>query len=162
MTEPMTMSKRSRLTQKIEKEADRAAARLGASHVVIIAFFQDGEGVHMLEAGIRYDLACLFYCWRSGVFIDCFDRQLLGQLLRKLRCGMGPRNRARWLPPHGPTRRQSGQAIHPTRLRLERQVSLDSRIPAVASGPLNHRGRGSGLGWKGRQVVFRQAAFQCP
>jgi hypothetical protein len=61
------------------------------------------------------------------------------------RVGMGPRDQARWLPPDGPTRRQSGSALHPWRLRLVRQVSLDSRLPAVASGPLHHRGRGSGL-----------------
>jgi hypothetical protein len=70
------------------------------------------------------------------------------------RVGMGSPNQARWLPPDGPTRRQSGQALHPTGLRLVRQVSLDSRVPAVASGPLNNRGWGSGLGWKGWQVGF--------
>ena len=30
------------------------------------------------------------------------------------------------------------------------QVSSDSRIPPVPSGPVNHRGRGSGVGWQGR------------
>ena len=45
------MEKRSRVTAKIEKEADRTAARLGASHVVIIAFFVDGEHLHMQDGG---------------------------------------------------------------------------------------------------------------
>ena len=73
------------------------------------------------------------------------------------RVGMGPRDQARWLPADCPTRRQSGEAIHPTGLRLVRQVSLHSRGPSVPSGPLDHRGRGSGLGWKGWQVRFRKA-----
>jgi hypothetical protein len=48
-------------------------------------------------------------------------------------------------------------------LRLVRQVSLDNRGAAVPSGPLHHRGRGSGLGWERRQVGFRQAALpSCP
>ena len=47
-------------------------------------------------------------------------------------------------------------------LRLVRQVSLDNRGAAVPSGPLHHRGRGSGLGWEGRQVGFRQAPFPWP
>jgi hypothetical protein len=62
------------------------------------------------------------------------------------RVGMGPRNQARRLPTDGPTRRQSGQVIHPTGLRLVRQVSLDSRGAAVPSGLLHVRGPGSGPG----------------
>jgi hypothetical protein len=48
---PWPMEKRSRVTRKIEKEAARAAARLGAEGVVIIAFFKDGEYFHMQDAG---------------------------------------------------------------------------------------------------------------
>lgn len=47
---PWSMEKRSRTAAKIEKEAARAAARLGAKHVVIIAFFRDGEYLHMQDA----------------------------------------------------------------------------------------------------------------
>jgi hypothetical protein len=74
--------------------------------------------------------------------------------------GMGPRNQARWLPPDCPTRRQSGQAIHPTGLRLVRQVSPDSRLASVPAGQVHHCGRRGGLGWKGRQVRLRQAALE--
>jgi hypothetical protein len=75
----------------------------------------------------------------------------------------GSTKSARRLPLDGPTRRQSGPAIHPPGLRLERQAFLDSRGAAVPSGPLHHRGRGSGLGWERRQVGFRQAALpSCP
>ena len=79
------------------------------------------------------------------------------------RFGMGPRNQHDGYRLDGPTRRQSGPAIHPPGLRLERQAFLDSRGAAVPSGPLHHRGRGSGLGWERRQVGFRQAALpSCP
>jgi hypothetical protein len=49
------------------------------------------------------------------------------------RLGMGPRDQARRLSADCPKRRQSSQAIHPTGLRLEREISPDSRIllPAV-------------------------------
>jgi hypothetical protein len=57
------------------------------------------------------------------------------------RVGMGPRDQARWLPPDGPKGWQPGQALYPTRLRLERQISLDSRGAAIPAGPLHHRGR---------------------
>ena len=40
-----------------------------------------------------------------------------------------------------PPRRQQGPAVHPEGLRLERQVSLDSRGTAVASGPVVWAGR---------------------
>ena len=73
--------------------------------------------------------------------------------------GMGPRDQARRIPADCSKGWQAGPAIHPTRLRLERQVSLDSRVPTVPPGPLHCRGRGSGLGWDGRQVGLRQAAF---
>ena len=70
------------------------------------------------------------------------------------RFGMGPRNQHDGYRLDGPTRRQSGPAIHPPGLRLERQAFLDSRGAAVPSGPLHHRGRGSGLGWERRQSDF--------
>jgi hypothetical protein len=78
------------------------------------------------------------------------------------RVGLGSRDQARRLPTDGPKGRQPGQALHQAGLRLVGQVSSDSRGPAIPSGPLNHRGRGGGLGWEGRQVRFREATFQCP
>lgn len=39
-------------TAKIKKECERAAARLGAKGVVMIALYQDGEFVHALDAGL--------------------------------------------------------------------------------------------------------------
>jgi hypothetical protein len=50
------------------------------------------------------------------------------------------------LPLDGPKGWQSGQAIHPTGLRLVRQVSPDSRGASVPTGQVHHRGRGSGVG----------------
>jgi hypothetical protein len=76
--------------------------------------------------------------------------------------GMGPRNQARRLPTDGPTRRESGQAIHPPRLRLVRQVSLDCRVASVPEGAVHHCGWGSGLGRNGRQIGLRQATFRRP
>ena len=49
--QPWSIEKRDRTNRKIEKEADRAAARLGAKHVVIIAFFEDSEYLHMQDGG---------------------------------------------------------------------------------------------------------------
>lgn len=51
MPEAWPMEKRSALKRRIDKEADRAAARLGASGVVVIAFFSDGQHMHMLDGG---------------------------------------------------------------------------------------------------------------
>lgn len=51
MPEPWTIEKRSRVSDKIKKEAVRVAARLGASHVVVVAFFADGDHLHMQDAG---------------------------------------------------------------------------------------------------------------
>ena len=48
---PWPMEKRSRVTDKIKKEAARVAERIGAKHVVIIAFFPEGEYMHMQDAG---------------------------------------------------------------------------------------------------------------
>jgi hypothetical protein len=48
---PWPLERRARTKQKIDKEAARVAARLGASHVKIIAFFEDGEYRHLLDAG---------------------------------------------------------------------------------------------------------------
>ena len=49
--EPWTHEKRGQIKRKIDKEAARAAARLGAKTVAIIAFFPDGEYMHMLDGG---------------------------------------------------------------------------------------------------------------
>lgn len=48
---PWSQERRAAKRQKIDKEADRAAARLGASGVVIIAFFEDGEYLHTQDGG---------------------------------------------------------------------------------------------------------------
>lgn len=48
---PWTPEKRSNIKRKIDKEAARAAARLGAATVTIIAFFPDGEYLHMQDGG---------------------------------------------------------------------------------------------------------------
>lgn len=50
-TKPWDHDKRSQVKRKIDKEAARAAARLGAQTVCIIAFFKDGEYMHMLDGG---------------------------------------------------------------------------------------------------------------
>lgn len=47
MPSPWTPEKRSQIKRKIDKEAKRAAERLGASHVVAIVFFLDGDGEHL-------------------------------------------------------------------------------------------------------------------
>ena len=49
------------------------------------------------------------------------------------RVGMGPRNQARRLSAHCPTRRRARPAIHSPGLRLKRQVSQDSRSLRVRS-----------------------------
>jgi hypothetical protein len=49
--QPWTPEKRSQVKRKIDKEAARAAARLGAKTVVIVAFFQDGNCMHMQDGG---------------------------------------------------------------------------------------------------------------
>lgn len=49
--QPWTPEKRSAIKQKIDKECARAAARLGAKSVVIVAFFADGEYLHMQNGG---------------------------------------------------------------------------------------------------------------
>ena len=49
--EPWTREKRNKIHAAMDSEADRAAASLGATHVVLLAFFADGEHVHMLDAG---------------------------------------------------------------------------------------------------------------
>jgi len=52
--QPWDKEKRARVKGKVDKEADRAKARLGASHVVMIAFFADadGENLHMQDGGV--------------------------------------------------------------------------------------------------------------
>lgn len=44
---PWTMEKRKQVRRKIDKEAARAAARLGAKSVVVIAFYVEGEFLHL-------------------------------------------------------------------------------------------------------------------
>lgn len=51
MPTPWTPEKRSATKRKIDKEAKRAAERLGAATVAIIAFFPDGEFLHMQDGG---------------------------------------------------------------------------------------------------------------
>lgn len=48
---PYSPEKRAQNKRKIDKEARRAADRLGAKHVAIIAFFADGEYMHMQDGG---------------------------------------------------------------------------------------------------------------
>jgi hypothetical protein len=48
---PWAPEKRNFVKRKIDKEAARAAARLGAKSVLIIAFFEDGEFLHMQDGG---------------------------------------------------------------------------------------------------------------
>lgn len=48
---PWDQERRERLAAKIRKEADRAAARIGAEGVVMVAFFPDGEHFHVLDGG---------------------------------------------------------------------------------------------------------------
>lgn len=48
---PWPPEKRSRVKSKMEKEASRAAARLGAHTVWIIATFADGEFMHIQDGG---------------------------------------------------------------------------------------------------------------
>lgn len=48
---PWTPERRAAVTRKIAKEAERAARRLGAVGCRIVAFFPDGEYLHMLDAG---------------------------------------------------------------------------------------------------------------
>ena len=48
---PWTPEKRSQVKRKIDKEAARTAKRLGAATVAIIAFFPEGEYLHMQDGG---------------------------------------------------------------------------------------------------------------
>lgn len=49
---PWTPEQRTQKTSKMRKEAARAAARLGAHGVVLVAFYEEGEFMHMLDAGM--------------------------------------------------------------------------------------------------------------
>lgn len=50
--QPWPHEKRAAVKRKIDKEAERAAARLGASMVTIIAWFPAGDGyLHMQDGG---------------------------------------------------------------------------------------------------------------
>jgi hypothetical protein len=48
---PWTTERRATVKRKIDKEAERAAIRIGAKSVVIIAFFSDGEYLHLQDGG---------------------------------------------------------------------------------------------------------------
>jgi hypothetical protein len=48
---PWTPERRSVIKRRIDKEAARAAARLNATTVLIVAFFEDGEYLHMQDGG---------------------------------------------------------------------------------------------------------------
>jgi hypothetical protein len=48
---PWAPERRSRVKAKLDKEAARAAARLGAHSVWIIATFADGEFMHLQDGG---------------------------------------------------------------------------------------------------------------
>lgn len=48
---PWDEDRRARVKAKIDKESARAAARLGAEGVVIVAFFAEGEYLHMQDGG---------------------------------------------------------------------------------------------------------------
>lgn len=49
--QPWDAERRNIVKRRIDKEAARAAGRLGAETVMIIAFFRDGEYAHMLDGG---------------------------------------------------------------------------------------------------------------
>ena len=51
MPEPWPMEKRQRLSEKLRREANKVAGRIGAEHVVIIAFYKDGEYMRMQDGG---------------------------------------------------------------------------------------------------------------
>jgi len=51
MPTPWSQERRDAVRRKIDKEADRAAYRLGASKVFMIAFFEEGEYLHLMEGG---------------------------------------------------------------------------------------------------------------
>ena len=48
---PWTPERRAQVMRKISKEADRAAARIGADAVMIVAFFRHGEYLHLQDGG---------------------------------------------------------------------------------------------------------------
>jgi hypothetical protein len=53
MPAPWTIEKRDRIKRKIDKEAARAAGRLGAKAAVLIVFFEDGnEYLHIQDGGV--------------------------------------------------------------------------------------------------------------
>ena len=50
MSEPWPMEKRIAVNRKIDKEAARAASRLGAKTVILVACFEDSDGyISMLD-----------------------------------------------------------------------------------------------------------------
>jgi hypothetical protein len=51
MTDPWTLSKRIAVRDLIDKCARDAADSIGATHVVLVAFFEDGKYIHMQDGG---------------------------------------------------------------------------------------------------------------
>lgn len=51
MPDPWSMDKRSEMTRLINEQAERVKNTLAASHVVVIAFFTEGEHMHMQDGG---------------------------------------------------------------------------------------------------------------
>lgn len=49
---PWDIARRSRVKAKIDKEAARAAARLGARSAVLVVFFEEGDYLHMQDGGM--------------------------------------------------------------------------------------------------------------
>jgi hypothetical protein len=72
-----------------------------------------------------------------------------------MRFSMGPRNQARWLPADCSLGWQSGQAIHPSRLRLVGQVSFGYLRLCARFGSVQSSWTGKRLAWVGEQVGFR-------
>lgn len=63
MPQPWDKDRRAATMAKIRKEAERAAARVGAKGAVLIALYPDGENIHLLDAGFvpaNLDLAQLY------------------------------------------------------------------------------------------------------
>jgi len=51
MVQVWNLQRRARMVERIRAEAARVANRLGASHLMVIAFFPDGDDIHTIDAG---------------------------------------------------------------------------------------------------------------
>lgn len=49
---PWTAEKMAKTKAKVDKEARRAAMRLGAKAAVMIVFYEDGEYLHFIDGGV--------------------------------------------------------------------------------------------------------------